>query len=197
MTHSTRSRFTRRSAAAAVLALALLFAGCNSKKDTIPQSDMSISEPYQEFGKSTMHSYEGPHKIWRLDTDYMRKGMSDTARMLVVPVRLTIFDTTGRQSSRVLADSGTTSPNRDDFFVWGNVYIRTMNGQIIKSESLWWNRNTHKVGSDEFVEITTPAGDVLRGKGLDANESFSNWSLRDNVSGEFPNFKERMESDEE
>jgi hypothetical protein len=37
---------------------------------------------------------------------------------------------------------------------------------------------------------------VMRGRGLDATESFSSWTLRSSVSGQFPNFRERMEKDE-
>ena len=102
-----------------------------------------------------------------------------------------------KTADQIIAVSENTKKELVEFFVWGNVYIKNYDDQIIKSETLWWNKATRKVGSDDFVEIKTPEGDVLRGKGLDATESFSSWSLRENVSGEFPNFKERMDSDED
>jgi hypothetical protein len=43
------------------------------------------------------------------------------------------------------------------------------------------------------VQIETPKGDVLRGKGLVADEDFSTWTLKQNVSGQFPDFKKRIE----
>jgi len=143
-----------------------------------------------------MYAYEGGNKILELETDYMRRGMSDTARTLIAPVDLTIFDSTGQARSKVLADSGTVSSNRDDFFVWGDVYVRTMDKKVIRSQSLWWKKTTHKVGSRDYVEIRTPEGDVLRGKGLDADESFTQWSMN-SVTGEFPDFKERMDAKED
>ena len=174
----------------------LLTSGC-TKKESIPQAPDTLVSPCQEVGASTLYAYDGPHLIWILDSDYSFKTLEDTSSMLVVPVRMSIFDTLGSKTTRVLADSGITKKELVEFFVWGNVYIKNYDDQIIQSETLWWNKTTRKVGSDDFVEITTPEGDVLRGKGLDATESFSSWSLRENVSGEFPNFKERMDSDEE
>lgn len=170
--------------------------GC-TKRETIPQASDTSVTPCQEVGASTLYAYDGPHLIWILDSDYSFKTLEDTSSMLVVPVRMSIFDTLGTKTTRVLADSGLTKKELVEFFLWGNVYIKNYDGQIIKSETLWWNKITRKVGSDDFVEISTPEGDVLRGKGLDATETFSSWSLRERVSGEFPNFQERMESDED
>jgi LPS export ABC transporter protein LptC len=182
-------------------ALALAFcagsASCTGKRKNIPQSGDSIAVPYQEFGPTTMYCYDGPYKIWRLETEYMRKNISDTAKMLAIPVVITMYDSQGVAGTRILADSGNTTKELRNFDIWGNVYIKTHENLRIKSQSLWWDKETHKVGSDDFVEITTPEGDVLRGKGLDANESFSRWSLRKSVSGTFPNFRERMESEDE
>ena len=66
---------------------------------------------------------------------------------------------------------------------------------MIRTERLWWNKGRRKVESDTFVQIETK-GDVLRGKGLDAVEDFD-ISFKSDVSGKFPDFKERMESNEE
>lgn len=174
----------------------IITSGC-TKRETIPQASDTLVTPCQEVGASTLYAYDGPHLIWILDSDYSFKTLEDTSSMLVVPVRMSIFDTLGTKTTRVLADSGLTKKELVEFFLWGNVYIKNYDGQIIKSETLWWNKTTRKVGSDDFVEISTPEGDVLRGKGLDATETFSSWSLRERVSGEFPNFNERMESDED
>ncbi len=170
--------------------------GC-TKRDALPQASDSHMVPCQEVVASTLYAYDGPHLIWILDSDYSFKTLEDTSSMLVVPVRMSIFDTTGTKTTRVLADSGRTTKEMERFFVWGNVHIKNYDDQIIRSETLWWNKLTRMVGSDDFVEIRTPDGDVLRGKGLDATESFSQWTLRKNVSGVFPSFQDRMEEDEE
>lgn len=196
-----RSLWLRRSVVSVVFALAVLglcfsSGGCAKKRKNIPHSSDTVSVPYQEFGKSQMYFYDGPYKIWRLESDWMRKEMSDTAHMLGVPVVITLYDSLGETGTRILADSGHTTSEMQSFDIWGNVYVKTADNLKIKTQALWWNKQTHKVGSDDFVEITTAEGDVLRGKGLDANESFSKWSLRKSVSGQFPNFRERVERED-
>lgn len=170
--------------------------GCSGKRELPPIAEDTVFVPYQEFGKSTIFLYDGALKQCKLDTDFMRKTLDDSSHTLVVPVRLLAYDSSGEVITRILADSGYTVLSMDSFFIWGNVDVKRVDKLKIKSESLWLNRSTHKVGSDDFVEITTPAGDVMRGKGLDATESFSEWTLRQSVSGKFPNFRARMESDE-
>lgn len=171
--------------------------GCSSKKDAIPQAVDTLLVPCQEVGESTLFCYDGPHLVWKLNSDYSFKTLDDTSSMLVVPVRLTIYDTLDKNITLIFSDSGNTTKDLEKFYIWGNVYIKNWDGLIVKSESLWWNKMSHKVGSDDLVEIRTPEDDILRGRGLDATETFSWWTLRERVSGEFPNFNKRMELDED
>lgn len=175
----------------------LILMGCGPKKENLPVSSDRISAPIQEFEKSTLFFYEGKHKRWKLEADYMRKPLADTGTVLVVPVRIAIYDSNGRPGTHVLADSGTTRAEMQNFLLWGNVYIKTQDSLIIRSERLWWYKNTRKVESDTFVQIETPKGDILRGKGLDATEDFSQSSFKSNVTGQFPDFKQRVEQQDD
>jgi hypothetical protein len=178
-------------------AVVFLFPGCGPKKEGLPMSSDSVAVPYQEFYDSELFFYDGPYKRWVLKSDKMWKPIGDTTSLVGTPVHLTLFDSTGFAGSIVLADSGCAPPSMKKFTVWGNVYIRTFDSLKIKAEKIWWNQETHKVESNTFVEIQTPKGDVLRGKGLMAEEDFSSWSLIRSVSGTFPDFKKRIEQDEE
>jgi LPS export ABC transporter protein LptC len=180
----------------ALVLLSIGASGCATKKDKIPVSQTVIQAPYQEFHKSTLNFYNGSNKVWQLDAKYMRKGLDRSGALSVVPVRLVFFDSTGRSGTRILADTGSTSGAMEHYRIWGNVYVKTADGQIIESQSLTWNQSAHTITSNELVRITTPSGDVLQGRGLDAREDFSRWSLRQNVSGKFPQFKKRVETDE-
>jgi len=174
----------------------LVLTGCAQKKDALPVSGDSIASPYQIFTQSTLFFYEGKHKRWRLDSDFMKKPLVDTGKMLVVPVRLWLYDSLGALRTKVLADSGTTTSSLESFLVWGNVYIRNQDSLIVRTEKLWWIKGTRKVASDTYVQIETPKGDVLRGKGLDAVEDFSRFTFKSQVSGQFPNFKDRMQNND-
>ena len=162
--------------------------GCTNKKDSFPQGKDTTLTPTQEVVVSTWQCYEGSHLVWKLEPDRTYKTMGDSSTILAVPVRFTIFDSLGDTATHVLSDSGRTTEEFKHIYIWGDVIIRSQDGLIVKSQSLWWDKTSRKVGSDDFVEIQNPDGNVLRGKGLDASDSFSWWTLRENVSGEFPNF---------
>ncbi|MBN1981011.1 MAG: LPS export ABC transporter periplasmic protein LptC [Chitinivibrionales bacterium] len=177
------------------LVCALLLTQCSLKKEQLPKLSDSLAVPYQTINTSTLYCYSGQRLLWKLTSTYLKKNLSDTSSLLAVPVRMIIYDTVKTNTVKILSDSGNTTKNLEKFFLWGNVYIKNWDGLIIQSESLWWDKLTHKFGSEELVEIKTPNGDILRGKGLDATENFSSWTLHQSVSGSFPNFKQRMDSD--
>jgi LPS export ABC transporter protein LptC len=175
----------------------LIAAQCSRKKETLPLSAGSIAAPFQEFGSSTLFFYEGKFKRWKLESEYMKKPLADTGAMLVVPVKLTLYDSLGKARTRVLADSGTTTSTLQSFTVWGNVYIRNQDSLIVRTQKLWWVKGTRKVESDTYVQIETVKGDIMRGKGLDAVEDFSHFTFKSQVSGQFPDFKRRVESNDD
>jgi LPS export ABC transporter protein LptC len=175
----------------------ILFGGCENKKETLPVSSDKISTPFQEMTNATLYFYTKQYIQWRLEAKYMRKPLTDTGSILVAPVRLTLYDSIGHVRTKVISDSGLTSPSMENFTVWGDVLITTKDSMIVRTQKLWWVKNTHNVESNTFVQIMTKKGDVLRGKGLNAVEDFSRFSFKSDVSGKFPDFKRRVETKDE
>jgi len=180
-----------------LLAVLLSGAGCTRKKEELPVAADTVGVPVQEFSGTTLHFYNKGFIQWKLDADYMSKPLSDTGSITVIPVRLTLYDSTGVVRSRVLADSGIIGKGMNQYNVWGNVYIRTRDSMVVRTERLKWFKERRKVESDTFVQIETKKGDVLRGKGLDAVEDFSKFSFKSDVTGKFPDFEKRVETDDE
>lgn len=175
----------------------LCVGSCKKKDEPLPVAQDSVAVPVQKFTGSTLHFYNKGYIQWKLKSEQMEKSLSDTGSIEVAPVTLTLYDSLGNERSRVLADSGTIQSGMEHYVVWGNVFIRTRDSMVVRTESLRWFRDRQEVESDTFVQIKTKKGDVLRGKGLDAKEDFSTFSFKSDVTGEFPNFKERVEQDEE
>ncbi len=173
------------------------FMGCAQKKDSIPVGKEGIDTPVQQFNDASMYFYNNQKIQWKLDAKLMRKPLNDTGSILVVPVRLVLFDSVGAIRTRVLADSGLVANDMESYLVWSSVLIRTRDSMVVRTEKLKWLRKTRKVESDTYVQIETKKGDVLRGKGLDANEDFSHFSFKEDVTGAFPDFKRRIENKEE
>jgi len=171
---------------------------CGPQKDTIPVgSEDVITEPRQEFGDASLFFYENGIKRWRLDADHMSRPLADTGKLVVVPVRIMVYDTIGKPSTRIVADSGSTDSRMELFDLWGSVFIKTEEGMMVRSEQLRWFKETGKVTSDTYVQIETPKGDLLRGKGLDAVDNFSRFSFKSDVRGKFPDFRRRIEEQDD
>jgi LPS export ABC transporter protein LptC len=177
--------------------LSLGSGGCTRNKEELPLAADTVRVPVQEFSGSTLFFYNKGTIQWKLDADYMSKPLTDTGSITLIPVRLTLYDTTGMVRSRVLADSGIIGNEMQRYNVWGNVYIRTRDSMVVRTERLRYFREQHKVESDTFVQIETQKGDILRGKGLNATEDFSKFSFKSDVTGKFPDFETRMETNDE
>jgi LPS export ABC transporter protein LptC len=175
----------------------LFFVGCTKKKEALPVSSGLITAPFQVLNNSTLYFYNKQLIQWKLEAEYMRKPLTDTGSILVIPVKLTYYDSLGNVKTRVLADSGTTSSNMANFTVWGDVLITTKDSMRVRTQKMWWVKNTRKVESNTYVQIETKKGDILRGKGLNAVEDFSRFSFKSDVSGKFPDFKRRNETKDE
>jgi LPS export ABC transporter protein LptC len=180
-----------------LIACVLFFEGCAPKKDPIPVGNEGIDTPVQQFNDAAMYFYNDQRIQWKLDADLMRRPLTDTGSILVVPVRLVLFDSVGAIRTRVIAESGLVAENMESYWVWGDVLIRTRDSMVVRTEKLKWFKKTRKIESDTYVQIETNKGDILKGKGLDATEDFSHFSFKEDVTGAFPDFKRRMENKEE
>lgn len=182
---------------AGILSVTVLLVGCGEQKETIPVTKSSIENPYQKLGTSSLYFYENGVKRWMLESEHIEKPLVDTGNLVVTPVRVAIYDSTGRRGTRILADSGSSDVKFETFHLWGDVYIRTKEGMVVKSQRLRWIKERRKILSDTYVQIETPKGDVLRGRGLDAVDNFSRFSFKSDVRGKFPDFKRRLEQEDE
>jgi LPS export ABC transporter protein LptC len=152
-----------------------------------------ISAPHQELTSASLCFYQGGVKRWWLDTDYMSRPLADTGNMIVAPVRITVYDSLGKPSTRIVSDSGSSDARMAVFDLWGRVNIKNEEGMVVTSERLRWHKDARQVTSDTYVQVETAKGDVLRGKGLEARDDFSRFSFNAEVQGVFPDFKRRLE----
>jgi LPS export ABC transporter protein LptC len=167
--------------------------GCSHKKDTVPISNIIVGTPYQEIDSTVMCNYNGPRKVFTLESNHIIKSLTDTGHILAWPVRISVFDSLGKLTSKIISDSGSSDAAMKVLIAWSNVFVKAQNGVRVKAQRLVWDQRTHRVTSETYVQITTQKGDVLRGKGLDAAEDFTSWEFKHDVSGRFPNFKERVD----
>jgi LPS export ABC transporter protein LptC len=157
---------------------------------------LSCKDESEEVRK--IQNYEGPlmqmNNVVTLFSDSAKVKVKLIAKVQdeyqngdrIFPKGLVIFffDSQGDTSSTLIANHGKYSKEKDTYTGTGNVIIRDLKeGKTMKTELLNWNPSTKKVFTDKFVRIQT-ATEILTGNGLDANQDFKYYKIR-NPTGVF------------
>ncbi len=90
------------------------------------------------------------------------------------------FNDSGKVKTTMKAEYGIRYEKSKRTEAKKNVVVVNINGEILNTEKLNWDENTRKIYTDVFVKITTKR-DVLRGTGMEANEDFSEYEIRNPV----------------
>ncbi len=97
-------------------------------------------------------------------------------------LRIIFFDSVMQPKSELTANYGISWDSRRTMHARGNVIIKNFEKhEQLNTESLLYDKNKRKVSTEEFVKITQP-DKIITGRGMESDELFGNWSIR-NVSG--------------
>lgn len=96
---------------------------------------------------------------------------------------VTFFDKFGKEESHLRANYAKQLIKEQLWEARGDVIIFNKKGEELKTEHLFWDVNTEKIYSDEFVKITT-GDEVIMGEGFEADQSFTTYTIKGNVKGE-------------
>ncbi len=91
------------------------------------------------------------------------------------------FNDSGKVKTTMKADYGIRYEKSKRTEAKKNVVVINVNGEVLNTDKLNWDEATRKIYTDAFVKITTKR-EVLRGTGMEANEDFSEYEIR-NISG--------------
>jgi LPS export ABC transporter protein LptC len=92
-------------------------------------------------------------------------------------LQMTFFDRKGQVTNTVRANYGKYDKQKDQYFIRGNVVLQNaVKKETLRTEELYWDKNTRKIHTDKFVTIKTET-DILKGHGLTANQDFSNYKI--------------------
>jgi LPS export ABC transporter protein LptC len=181
-----------------IVLIVLIFCSCSQKKNSniILSGDSAADSISQVINFSTITAYRDGNKIWELSADEIIQ-ISDSKRIKANPVKMLIYGDSSKVNAVVTADSGISNENNDSLFLWGNVRIDAKSGEKLSSNSLEWRKREKILTSNDFVEISTSDGEIMRGKGFRADEGFEWWEFAKEVSGKFPSIEAEFGKDGE
>jgi len=145
-----------------------------SSKDSIPDVTVNnVNVKQSEKGKITLE-LTAPKMI----SFQTRDAYTEFPNGL----RIVFFDSIMQPKSELTANYGISWDSRNTMQARGNVVIKNFEKhEQLNTETLLYDRNAKKVSTDDFVKITTPDR-IIMGKGMESDELFSNWAIR-NGSG--------------
>ncbi len=157
--------------------------GCEEQK-AIKQTK-AYEGPIEEINGVKMLYSEAAMLRVRMTTARQYRYQNDN-RKYPDPVDILFFGPNGEEVTTLRSDSGRYDKAKDLYTVMGHVVVVNKQKQeTLNTDELNWNPRTKKVFTNRPVTVLSKlTGERLKGVGLDANQDFSQYSIR-KVTGIF------------
>jgi LPS export ABC transporter protein LptC len=87
------------------------------------------------------------------------------------------FDSEETEDARITAQFGKYEEKKKLLTAWGNVLLENRAGEKLETEELIYLQDSARIETDKLVTITLSGGTVLRGRGLESNDSFTQYRI--------------------
>lgn len=163
--------------------LLLALTGCEEQKPA--KRPKPYAGPIEEINDVKMLYSEAAVLRVRMTTAKQYRYQNDN-RTYPKTVNILFFGPNGEEVTTLRSDSGRYDKAKDLYTVMGNVVvINKQKQEKLTTDALNWNPQTKKVYTDRPVTVQSKlTGERLKGVGLDANQDFSQYSIR-KVTGVF------------
>lgn len=166
--------------------IALLISGCSGSDSTLNDKSAlsdSVNLPDSEVLVAQIQLYKKEGMTAEIYSEKIIK-FDDEDSTLAYDLNIRILDSIGNVSTNIVGDSGIIRDVMGIVHIYSNVRVVTDDSTTLETEYLWWNSNSNRIKSDAFVRITTEAGDIITGWGLDADNQLKSFKILNQVSGE-------------
>jgi LPS export ABC transporter protein LptC len=106
-----------------------------------------------------------------------QKNVSEPFTILPAGVYVTFYDNEEKISSYLKANYAVRYELTKRMEAKYAVEVKNKNGDKLETEHLIWDESKRRIYTDAFVKITT-ATQIVTGKGLESNEDFSRYSIK-------------------
>jgi LPS export ABC transporter protein LptC len=117
--------------------------------------------------------------LWRL-TAPQGDRFKDKRLVVLDRPRIVFYDEHGAERTTLVSDAGEYYEDRRDMLAYGNVVVRSVEGDVLETDSLFWNNSQKKILSDSFVKLTRGKS-VVTGYGLECKEDLGSVEIKRDV----------------
>jgi LPS export ABC transporter protein LptC len=162
--------------------MAFLFS-CSTEQEEIPITTSDTLKPTEiSFNTTILMSDSALLKI-KVVTPKLVRYSDEENPYVEFPegLKLILFDSLGRVESTLEANYGVNYPKEKRVEVKNNVIVENIKKETLNTEHLTWLREEQRIFTEEYVKITTP-DEIIYGDGLESNESFTKYRIK-NIKG--------------
>jgi LPS export ABC transporter protein LptC len=87
------------------------------------------------------------------------------------------FDANELEDARISARNGKYEEKKKTLTAWESVVLMNKSGEKLETEELIYLQDSARIVTDKPVVITLVGGTVLRGRGLESNDSFTQYRI--------------------
>ncbi len=162
------------------LAVVLLLSACSEQvPEDVTVGSETTKPPDEVFTDFvTMESDSGLVQ-WRLTAPRADRYAKEKLIMLDNPV-IEFFDKEGTRQTTLISDAGEYSEETRDMLAYGNVKVESADGDVLETDSLFWNSKQDKILSHSFVKLTR-GRDVITGYGLECDPTLNSVDIKRDV----------------
>jgi len=170
---------TTRSLFPGVLFLLFMMTACKNDPNTIRAlTSRSLGQEDRAKDVTIIISEHGKVKVQLFAHDFIRNEMAKPPYTdMKNGVKAEIYNDSGVIENTITARNARYYEEQGNILVRNSVVIVNRKGDKLNTEELVWNQNIRKIYTEKAVKITTPT-QVLFGDGLDANEDFSSYQIK-------------------
>lgn len=162
---------------ACVVVLGVL-GGCSDERTNEVASDRAMA-PDETFSDFVTQESDSGRVQWKLTAPLANRFLKKKMVLLDTP-RIGFFNDEGEQSTTLTSEQGEYSEDTNNMLAFGNVLVRTLDGDVLETDSLLWDSKKDKILSNSFVKITR-GNDVITGYGLETDPDLKNIDIKNNV----------------
>jgi LPS export ABC transporter protein LptC len=161
----------------------LLLAGCGTKNEIkapaggADSTMADILRPDQQIRNARIYLYNGAMRTTDVLADYIEKYEKQDST-LAWKLQVHFFDSTGREISNLVADSGLIRERTNTMVANGHVVVIGEDSSRLETEQLFWNGRNNKIETNRFVRVIQE-GDTINGQfGLEADQRLTHIKIK-------------------
>ncbi|UCH83111.1 MAG: LPS export ABC transporter periplasmic protein LptC [Candidatus Latescibacterota bacterium] len=165
--------------AVTVVVLVAFFAlGCADE----PTQDITFdknSAPDEVFADFVTQESDSGMAQWRLTAPHAKRYKDKKLIVLEKPT-IEFYDENGAVRTTLDSDNGEYYEDRRDLLAYGNVVVKSVDGDVLETDSLLWDNKKGKILSHSFVKLTR-GRDVITGYGMECNDDLNSVDIKRDV----------------